>query len=180
VPGTVPIIRLSDFAADSQRIGRGVQVNVGDWQRQLEENKQAYFLEFVQGFRFLFFFPNNLSAEEFVTRLDQRAGGVLSASEQAELVAILGSTPADPEKRAAVLRRVAEDDDLKQHEFNRAFVLMQYYGYLRRNPDDPQDFDFAGWKFWLDKLDQFGGNFVRAEMVKSFLVSSEYKDRFGN
>jgi hypothetical protein len=51
--------------------------------------------------------------------------------------------------------------------------------YLRRNPDDPQDTDFRGWKFWLDKLDQFNGNFVQAEMVKAFLVSSEYRQRFG-
>ena len=64
-------------------------------------------------------------------------------------------------------------------ELNRAFVLMEFYGYLRRNPDDPQDTDFRGWKFWLDKLNQFNGNFVEAEMVKSFLVSGEYRQRFG-
>ena len=79
-----------------------------------------------------------------------------------------------------MLRKVAEDSDLNQRELNRAFVLMQYYGYLRRNPDDPQDNNFGGWKFWLDKLNLFGGNFVQAEMVKSFLVSGEYRNRFGN
>jgi len=77
------------------------------------------------------------------------------------------------------VRNVAEDADLKQRELNRDLVLMQFYGYLRRNPDDPQDTDFRGWKFWLDKLDQFNGNFVQAEMVKAFLVSSEYRQRFG-
>jgi hypothetical protein len=56
---------------------------------------------------------------------------------------------------------------------------MQYYGYLRRNPDDPQDTDFRGWKFWLDKLNQFNGNFRDADMVESFLVSGEYRARFG-
>jgi hypothetical protein len=60
------------------------------------------------------------------------------------------------------LRAVAEHQQFRQKEFNRAFVLMQYYGYLRRNPDDPQDTDFRGWKFWLDKLNQFGGKEVRA------------------
>jgi len=50
---------------------------------------------------------------------------------------------------------------------------------LRRNPDDPQDVDFAGWKFWLDKPNQFNGNFVEAEMVKAFIVSIEYRNRFG-
>jgi hypothetical protein len=70
--------------------------------------------------------------------------------------------------------------DLNQKEFNRAFVLMQYFGYLRRNPNDSPDFDFVGWKFWLDKLNQFNGNFIQAEMVKAFLSSTEYCGRFGN
>ncbi len=60
-----------------------------------------------------------------------------------------------------------------------ALLLMQYYGYLRRNPDDPQDTDFRGWEFWLNKLNQFNGNFVAAEMVKAFIVSIEYRQRFG-
>ena len=56
---------------------------------------------------------------------------------------------------------------------------MQYFGYLRRNPDDAPDVDFAGYNFWLNKLNEFNGNFVKAEMVKAFLVSTEYRQRFG-
>jgi len=55
---------------------------------------------------------------------------------------------------------------------------MQYYGYLQRNPDDPPDNDFRVWEFWLNKLNQFNGNFVQAEMVKAFIVSLEYRRRF--
>jgi hypothetical protein len=80
--------------------------------------------------------------------------------------------------RAQALRAVAEDADLSRAEFNKAFVLMQYYGYLRRNPDDPPDADFSGWNFWLGKLNLFGGDYVRAEMVKAVLDSVEYRDRF--
>jgi hypothetical protein len=180
VPGAVPVIRLAEFSADSQRVGRDVQVGIGNWQQQLEDNKNAYLLEFVQRNRFITAFPLAMTAEEFVTKLDQHAGGVLSAEEHLQLVSLLGPTPEDPLKRAAVLRKVAEDTDLNQRELNRAFVLMQYYGYLRRNPDDPQDTNFGGWKFWLDKLNEFGGNFIQAEMVKAFLVSGEYRERFGN
>ena len=50
---------------------------------------------------------------------------------------------------------------------------MEYSGYLRRDPDD------GSFNFWLDKLNQFGGDFRRADMVKSFLVSGEYRQRFG-
>ena len=73
---------------------------------------------------------------------------------------------------------MAENRALAQQEFNRAFVLMQYFGYLRRNPNDPPDADFSGYNFWLNKLNQFDGNFVSAEMVKAFIVSSEYRQRF--
>ena len=78
-----------------------------------------------------------------------------------------------------VLRSVAENQQLRDNEFRRAFVLMQYYGYLRRNPDDAPNTDFTGWAFWLGKLNEFNGNFVQAEMVKAFLESTEYIDRFG-
>jgi uncharacterized repeat protein (TIGR01451 family) len=179
VAGTVPIVRLQEFLPDTQRIGLGVQVGIGNWQQQLEDNKTAYALEFVQRQRFLTAFPLTMTAAEFVAKLDQNTNGVLSVDDKAQLLAMLGATPADAAKRASVVRRVADDSELRQRELNRAFVLMQYYGYLRRNPDDPQDTDFRGWKFWQDKLNQFNGNFVQAEMVKSFLVAGEYRQRFG-
>jgi len=49
---------------------------------------------------------------------------------------------------------------------------MQYFGYLRRDPDEP------GFNFWLSKLDQFGGDFQKAEMVRAFISSDEYRFRF--
>ena len=58
-------------------------------------------------------------------------------------------------------------------------MLMQYFGYLRRNPNAAPDNNFDGLLFWLNKLNQFNGNFVDAEMVKAFLVSTEYRQRFG-
>ncbi len=81
--------------------------------------------------------------------------------------------------RAEALRLIVEDGDFRQRELNSAFVLMEYFGYLRRNPDDPPDNNLAGFNFWLGKLNQFNGNFVAAEMVKSFITSTEYRSRFG-
>ena len=78
-----------------------------------------------------------------------------------------------------MLRAVAEDPDLNNAEFNRAFVLMQFFGYLRRNPNDAPDADYTGYDFWLTKLNQFNGNFRNAEMVKAFITSIEYRQRFG-
>jgi hypothetical protein len=56
---------------------------------------------------------------------------------------------------------------------------MQYFGYLRRNPDDAPNSDFSGFDFWLTKLNQFNGDYRGAELVKAFITSSEYRVRFG-
>jgi hypothetical protein len=178
VSGTVPVIRLNEFLADSQQIGQGIVVGEGDWQNQLNVNKNAYLLEFVQRQRFLNVFPLSMTAAQFVDALNQNAGAVLTQSERDQLVAQLTAAVDQNAGRAAALRSVAENSLLRQRESNRAFVLMQYYGYLRRNPDDSPDTDFRGWKFWLDKLSSFNGNFVDAEMVKAFIVSGEYRIRF--
>lgn len=68
--------------------------------------------------------------------------------------------------------------DISRQEFNRAFVLMQYFGYLRRDANSRPDADFSGFNFWVDKLDTFSGNFGNTEIVKAFLVSGEYRGRF--
>lgn len=81
--------------------------------------------------------------------------------------------------RAQALRLVAESDFFRTNELNRAFVLMEYFGYLRRNPADPPDNNLNGYNFWLNKLNQFNGNFVSADMVKAFIKSTEYRGRFG-
>jgi hypothetical protein len=62
----------------------------------------------------------------------------------------------------------------------RGVADIEYFGYLRRNPNDPPELglDFTGYTFWLGKLNQFGGNFVNAEMVKAFIISTEYRQRF--
>jgi pimeloyl-ACP methyl ester carboxylesterase len=179
VPGTVPVVRLQDFLSDSQRIGQGVVVGQGTWEQQLETNKAAFALEFVQRQRFLTAYPLTMTPAQFIDRLNQNAGGVLTQQERDQLVAELSAAADVRAGRASVLRKITENQSLQRNEFNRAFVLMQYYGYLRRNPDDPQDTDFRGWRFWLDKLNQFNGNFVQAEMVKAFLGSTEYRRRFG-
>lgn len=77
------------------------------------------------------------------------------------------------ETRATVLRKVSEAEELKNINYNRAFVAMEYFGYLRRDPDT------AGFNFWLNKLNAFNGDFIASEMVKAFISSSEYRQRFG-
>jgi hypothetical protein len=171
----VPIVRLNEFLADTQEIGRGIIVGQTGWEQQLENNKVAFANLFVQRSRFTNVF-GSMSNAPFVDTLNANAGNPLSQGERDQLVADLNNSA---KTRAQVLRAVAEHPNLVANEFNRAFVLMQFFGYERRNPDDPQDHDHTGYDFWLTKLNQFSGNFQNAEMVKAFLSSSEYRQRFG-
>jgi S1-C subfamily serine protease len=177
----VPIIRFDEFQKDTPRIGGSVIVLAPHWEQLLETNKQAYALEFVQTPRFVTAFPTNLTPAQFVDQLNQQAGNVLSPSERQAAINLFGGTAnsSNPTPRAQAVRQVADDPDLYNAEFSRAFVLSAYFGYLRRNPDDAPELDYTGYEFWLTKLSQAKGNFLSAEIVKGFLSSSEYRQRFG-
>jgi len=112
----------------------------------------------------------------FVDALNANAGGALSASERNQLVTDLTS---GAKNHAQTLRAIVENTNFTNSQFNKAFVLTQYFGYLRRNPYDSPDSNFDGYNFWLNKLNGFNGNFVNAEMVKAFINSTEYRSRFG-
>jgi len=180
-PLPVPTVRFSEFLSDTQRIGSGVVVGDTGWETILENNKQAFAAEFVQRSRFATAFAATLSPAAFVDALFANAGVTPSSPDRNAAIAEFGSATntIDGAARARALRKVAENSTLVTNEFNRAFVLMQFFGYLRRNPNDPQDTDYTGYDFWLAKLNQFNGNFVSAEMVKAFITSSEYRQRFG-
>jgi hypothetical protein len=177
----VPIVRLNEFLPDTQEIGRGLIVGQTDWEQVLENNKVAFILQFVQRSRFITAFPTTLTPAQFVDTLFVNAGVTPSASERTSIINEFGGagTSADNAARGRALRRVAENSTLNQAEKNKAFVLMQFFGYLRRNPNDPQDTDYSGYDFWLTKLNQFNGNFVNADMVQAFIDSGEYRGRFG-
>jgi hypothetical protein len=166
-----------EFIHDTQDIGRGVIVGQGNWQAQLETNKQLAVNEFVQRPEFKLAYPATLTGAQFVDALNTNTGGALSVTERDALVLGLQN---GTETRATVLRKVAEDDDFRAAESNRAFVLMEYFGYLRRNPTEAPDLNFIGYDFWLAKLNLFNGNFVSAQMVQAFLDSAEYRTRFGS
>jgi hypothetical protein len=173
----VPIVRLNEFLPDTQEIGKGVVIGQPGADALLEANKQTLIAEFVQRQRFLTAFPLSLTPTQFVDMLISNAGpGIVSAAERTQLINDLTT---GAKNRGQVLRAIAEDPDLFNAETNAAFVLTQYFGYLRRNPNDTPDADYTGFDFWLGKLNQFNGNFVNAEMVKSFIVSGEYQGRFG-
>jgi len=126
-----------------------------------------------------------LSNFDYVERLFQTTGISVSANEKQALVEGLNN---QTETRASILQKVVDGavviaegnqqfttpygQAFYEKEFNSAFVLMEYFGYLQRDPDA------AGYQHWLDKLNLYG-NYIDAEMVHSFIASPEYRARFG-
>jgi hypothetical protein len=160
-----------DFMRDTQETSRDLIVGSPDWQALLEANTQKFTEDFVSRPLFEINYPESLSGPMYVDKIYARQFITPPAVERAEAIAAYGS--GDQAGRARALRIVANSPTFRQLMINQSFVLMQYFGYLRRNPD------FAGYDFWLRKLNEFNGDFRRAEMVKAFIVSGEYRQRFG-
>jgi len=186
---------LSEFIPDAQFVGNGIIVNGQLSGAQINQNKAAFAAQFVNctdgtkyrcaEFKAIYDALNN---QQYVDKLFQTTGANASASDRAALVNGLNASPAT-ETRATVLQRVVDGINVIAEgnqqfttsygqafynaELNRAFVQLEYFGYMKRDPDQ------AGYDFWLGKLNQFGGNFVSAEMVLAFISSPEYRARFG-
>ena len=174
-------LRFNEFLPDAQQISQGVLVGVGNWEAQLEANKVAYLADFVNRSRFLSAYPTSLTPDQFVDMLIENVPRILTLNREA-LIAEFGgaANSSDTAARGRVLRAIVDNKAFVQQQFEPAFVTMQYFGYMRRNPDATPDVNFNGWQFWLDKLNQFNGNFIEAEMVKAFISSGEYRARFGS
>src|SRR6185503_10803212 len=107
----------------------GVIVGQTGWQTAIETNKQAYANVFVQRSQFTSAFPTSMSPGTFVDQLFTNASVTPSSADRSAAIAEFGTatTTADTAARARALRRIAENSILSQQEFNRAFVLMQYF-----------------------------------------------------
>jgi hypothetical protein len=174
-----PLTRLTylQFMTDAQAIGDGVVIGVAGSDARLEANKQAYATRLVTSAAFVTAYPIALAADPYVTALFNSAGVTPTAGEKSAAITAFGAggTPG----RVAALRSVADSTSVRNAEFSPSFVLMEYFGYLRRNPTDPPDNNDSGYQFWLSKLNSAGGDFQKAEMVRAFILSSEYRTRFG-
>ncbi len=181
-------VSYDEFFRDTQTIARNIVVNNAISQAQLTANTQDFYREFVQRETFTARYPIGQSATEYVDALFASAGLTPTTAERQAALTAYGS--GGTQGRADALQAIAELDRIFQRDFNRAFVLLQYFGYLRRNPD------IAGYNFWLAKLDAAStsttinrmnvpndeeaiGRIRRSQMVEAFIRSCEYQRRFG-
>jgi subtilisin family serine protease len=107
-----------------------------------------------------------LSNSAYVDALETNAE--IAVANKAALVAALNNGQMS---RGEVLRNIVESQPVFDRFFNRAFVAMQYFGYLRRDPDT------VGFNNWLNTLNADPSNF--RHMIFGFLFSTEYRQRFG-
>jgi len=151
----------------------------------VEANRNRLAAEFVQRPEFLSKY-GGLGNTLYVQELFNTTGITATAAEKQALVDGLNN---GAETRASVLRKVVDGtvvlsesnvvftttygQAFYNQENRRVFVFMEYIGYLRRNPDG------SGFIHWLGKLNQYNGDPFQAEMVRSFILSPEYRSRFG-
>ena len=173
-----------EFTRDAATIGQGIVVNNQLAPDVINANKQAFVNAFVtrDDFRAIY---DGLNNTQYVDKLFQTTGVTPSASDRQALIdALNGGTLT----RARVLFNVVDGTTtgaggvltfntaygqaFYNNLFNQGFVQMEYFGYLLRDPDPD------GYNFWLGKLNFFG-DWLKAEMVKSFIKSPEYRSRFG-
>ncbi|HYY94020.1 MAG TPA: DUF4214 domain-containing protein, partial [Pyrinomonadaceae bacterium] len=166
--------RRNDFLVWMQQAAQGLVVGQTGWEQKLEENKRRVADDWVNRPDFHARF-DQMNDDQFVDALFANAGVRPAEAERNDLVEGLRQ---GRQTRATVLRKVSDDAEFKRKEQNPAFVLMQYFGYLHRNPDEGADTDMSGFNFWLRKLDDNGGDFHKAEMVRAFIESAEYRKRF--
>jgi hypothetical protein len=176
---------------DAQQLVRNVVVGSPNWEATLEQNKQGFALDWVDRSEFLAEYPLTLTRDEYIDKLFATLGVTPTQAERNAAVAAWDALGSLKEKRARTIRAVVDTGSVFNAQYNPAFVLLQYFGYLRRNPNDPPDNNFSGYDFWLAKLNSFSlpGEDVRngdvaltrvkrADMVKAFLASAEYRERF--
>ncbi len=163
----------------------------GNWQVQLSDNKLNFARAWVQRPEVLAVLPDTGAIpDQYVDKLSANSEVIPTATERTAAVTAFGAGGVDG--RAQALLSVTASGSVFNKQYNPAFVLMQYLGYLRRNPNDAPNSDYRGFDFWLNKLNEFSTagedvrepqtaerRVLRAQMVTAFIVSTEYRQRFG-
>jgi uncharacterized protein DUF4214 len=173
-----------EFTRDAATVGQGIVVNNALDPNVINANKQAFVNEFVTRTEYRAIY-DALSNTQYVDKLFQTTGVTPSASDRQALIdGLNGGTQTRPTVLFKVVDGTLTGDgglltfnttygkQFYDNLFNAAFVQMEYFGYLQRDPDPD------GYAFWLGKLNTVG-DWVNAQMVRAFITSPEYRARFG-
>jgi hypothetical protein len=134
--------------------------------------------EWVGRPEFVSAYPATLAAAAFVDRLLSNVGATLTTADSASGVtrnSLVADLEAGRRTRADVLRLIVESNEATAVQFSRAFVAIQYYGYLRRTPEP------TGYQSWLNVINNQNEDAATRNrtMINGFMNSAEYRLRFG-
>ena len=142
--------RLEEFIPDLTHIGRGVLVGGFDQDAQLHKNFNEFVSDWIHDRKFAALY-NTKTDDEFLERILANAG--LSLDDK-ELGAIRSSFASGGDVRARTLQKIVFDERFTTKEHARTLVLLHFFGYLRRNPDDPPDKNIDGLLHWISELNK--------------------------
>jgi hypothetical protein len=163
--GAMP--RYEEFMSDLERIGRGVVVGSDEQEQQFAMNFAEFLEDWTKREAFIKTF-SKLDDMQYVNRLIENAGISLDPASRQALVSGLADAG---ETRASVLLKIVDDPRLIEKEQYRSLLALHYFGYLRRNPDDPPDGDLRGFNFWLQVLER---QHDVSSLSLAFKVTGEY------
>ena len=161
--------RYSEFLTDMESISRGIMIDAPDEQTKLEDKIRQFADSWIERAKFRGLYKG-AGNEVYVDALTKNAGITLAPAERA---AFIDKLSAGAMMRAQVLLAIVNNPDLAKKEEKRSLVLLHYFGYLHRNPDDPPDNSLEGFHYWLREVEVSGD---LGRLPRAFMASGEYKD----
>jgi hypothetical protein len=134
--------------------------------QQLEDNKVAFVNEFMARPDFQTKYGALTDPTAYVDGLLQTVGLPNHPGKAGWIAGLTNNSLT----RGQVLRALVESGEVYTKYYNEAFVIMQYFGYLRRSAD-------LSYLQWIETMNQTGGDY--RTMINGFLNSAEYRQRFG-
>jgi hypothetical protein len=155
---------FSEFMPDLARVSGFLT------EAEKEQARQDFIREFMGRAEFTSIY-NGLSNNAYVQRLFDTAGVTqVTVGGSVQTVQTMQQAMAQGKSRAQVLREIVESPEVDARFYTQAFVVMQYFGYLRRDPD-------ALYQQLIDEMNMNPQNY--RQMVNIFVNSQEYRARFG-
>ena len=163
--GSMP--RFSEFKTELEELSRGVVIGAEGNEEVLSKSFGEFVNKWIGAKRFVDAFAH-LDDVQYVNQLIQNAGISVESDVRRQFSSNLSN---GQETRATALLKIVDHPRFIEKENNRSLVLLHYFGYLRRNPDDPPDGDLRGFYFWLDDLNR---NHSPDKLASAFRLTGEY------
>jgi hypothetical protein len=160
--------RYAGFMNDVKSVGRGVVAGVEEQERQFQNNFQQFAEEWTRRAEFSKLY-DRMDGGQYVDRLAQNAGINLNSTERDAMIKGLAN---GTETRATVLLKIVSNQRFVDKEYSRSIVLLHYFAYLKRNPNDPPDHNLDGFNYWVSDMDR---NHDLGKLASAFKDSGEYK-----